>query len=139
MVLVDADCLCDIVGYGSVVARQHHGAAYACRMQCVDSLSSIGLQLVGNDNMPRIGAVDSDMNDRALCLLGAFVPICPHGSHQFAVAYAHPPTVDGGLYALPCNLLHLLDGAVVRLVGIGLAQRYGNRVIAVPLHMGGEV
>ena len=78
-----------------------------------------GFHLVVYHDMACIFAVDGHMDDGAL--LSAVVPADAHVVHHLAVADAHLPSLDGGLYAASGQFRNIADAASVGgLVGKGV-------------------
>ena len=135
--LIDVQLACHLLSHVVAVAGEHHGLLHAHGFELRDGCSSIGLQLIGDDDVPHVNALYSHMNYGAREMAGA--PMSAHAVHEFGVAHAHQLAVDPRADALPSYLFGLLHRATISLVAKGLAQRLGNGMGRKALHMGGEM
>ena len=87
--------------------------------------------------MPRIDAVNCDMDDRA-----GFPAVSPHRTdrvHHLRVADADGPPVDPGADSLPGHLGDILHRTAVILISEGIPERHRDRVRRIPLHVRREM
>ena len=124
-------------GNALLISGEHDGLAHTCGLEGLDAFGGIGLDAVADDHVSGVGAVDGHVDDGAAMLAG--MPGGAFGLHEFAVAHSHALAVHGGDDAMAGGLLDALYAAVIGLIGIGVAQRHGNGMRGVALHVRGQV
>ena len=116
--------LCYILAHFPTVARQHHRTAHTSSFESCNSFASITLHFIGDNNMPKVFAVDCHMDNRTHQFTGVETNL--ELLHHLRIAHTNLLTIDNGTHALSAHLFHLLHSATVLLVGISLAQRNCN-------------
>ena len=132
-----AGLLSDMGSHVSVVAGQHHAAGDPRLTQRVHRLTGVGLYRIGDDDVSGIDAIDGDMDNRPDVVAG--VPLCPDALHKGAVADRHLLPIHHRRDTFACDLLDLLDTAVILLPRVSISERCSNGMSGEALHMGGEV
>ena len=138
MILAQTELPCHFPAHFLAVAREHHGLLNTQLVQLPDSLCTVVLHLVVDDDMARILSVDRYMDDGA-CVV-TVVPFGTHGVHQFRVAHAHQLISHSGTDALSSDLLHVRYlAAIGALLREGIAQGCADGVGGEVLHMGRQM
>ena len=120
------------------VASKHHNTLYSNGFERCNSLLAIVLNLVIDNDVPCIVAIDCHMNDGTH--MWAVIPFCTDSIHHASVAHVHHITSNCGTYSLACNLLDIGHCATIGcLVGEGVAQRSTYGMSREMLYMGGEM
>ena len=109
------------------VAGEHDGGADAGALQGGDGLGRVGLDYVGDDDVPGVFAVDGHMDDGPGWLM-AFDRFNTQMTHEAAVAGGDLFSVDFHDDAVAADLLHLADAAHIQGLSPGLSDAHGNGV-----------
>ena len=123
---IEAELARDLVCHALRIAGQHDGFSDAIPVQSLDGLGRMFLDDIRDYDVAGVFPIDSHMDNRAG--LFARMPGRTDILHHFLVADTDDPAVDMCAYPAAGNFLHILNPAVIGLMLIGIAQRYGNRM-----------
>ena len=138
MIFRQAERLSHMLGHLTTVACQHHRLRHAQLFQLADSLTTVFLYFVVDDDVTSILTVNSHMDNRAYVV--AVAPLGAHGLHHLRIAHCHQFVAHTGTDAVTGYLLYLAYlAAVRRLVGEGIAQGSADGVRREVLHVSSEV
>ena len=134
--LVDAQLLRHGCCHVGAVARQHDGFLHACGPQRGNGLSRVGLDDVGDDDVPDVLAVKRHVQDGA----GQLALVAAHAAfaHQLVVAHQHHVLVDLRAHAVAALLLHVVDALLVDGPRVRLLHRQRDGVVRVRLGVRGD-
>ena len=137
MVLVEPELAGHVGRDLLAVAREHDGAVYAHLVKRAHGLGRIGLDGVGDHDMPGVGAVDRHMKDgahRAARRCGnsrLFQHSCVSDQHLFAV--------DHGSNTVTCGVLRLAHAGGNELARMGRTDGLRDRVVGEALCQRGDL
>ena len=127
-----------MVSYLLAVTRKHNRLLHTQLLKGSDSLSTVGLDLVVDDDMARILAVDGDVDDGAHVM--TVVPFGADAVHHLCVAHANHLITYPRTDAVTGNLLDLRDlTAVGSLIRESIAQGRANGMSGEMLDMGSHM
>ena len=111
MVFIQSQFLGYMPSYFLAIARKHHGFVDTYCFQLLNSLFTIRLNLVINDDMTSILSVDSYVDNCTDVM--AIVPFRAYGIHHFRIAHTYDLFAHFGSYALSCDLFYIANLATV--------------------------
>ena len=123
----------DMISHFLTITSKHDGTSDAKLLELGNGLSTVGLDLVVDDDMACIFTIDGYMNDSAgigmmsMSALRAVVPFCTYVIHHLRVANADHLIPYPGADAMTCFLLNITDYAAIgSLIREGVTQGCAN-------------
>ena len=134
MVFRETEGLGDVCSHLLTIASEHNGTGDAKGFQGVDGLSTVGLDLVVDDDMTRILPINGHMDNCTYMM--AVMPLRADGFHHLRIAHAddlipYPRTDTVTSYLLDIRHLTTIGSLIWEGIAQGCADRMGGEVLNV--------
>ena len=120
-----------MIGHFLTIASEHNGTSYSQLLQTSNSLGSVILDLIVDNDMACIFAIDSHMDNGTHMM--AIMPLRTNSIHHLRIAHTDNALLtrvshaDLGTDAMTCDLLDIRDlTAIRRLIWEGITQGSAN-------------